>query len=186
MTRVTELAQARVTSFLREGDFALDATAGNGHDTALLAAAVGETGRIWACDVQAIALERTHLLLASQGLARRVELVHAGHETLANWLPKEAKGLLKVAMFNLGYLPSGDKGLTTHTASTLDALTQALACLAAGGALSVICYPGHPTGAVEAEAVEAFLAAQPGLTREVVKPSGTKKPSPFWIWAVKA
>lgn len=37
---------------LRPGDVAVDATAGNGHDTLFLAQAVGPSGTVYAIDVQ--------------------------------------------------------------------------------------------------------------------------------------
>jgi Ser/Thr protein kinase RdoA (MazF antagonist) len=46
---------------------ALDATAGNGHDTLLLAERVGEGGRVVGFDVQAAAIEATRARLAAAG-----------------------------------------------------------------------------------------------------------------------
>ena len=50
------IAHRVAESVLREGDLAVDATAGNGHDTVFLAQAVGETGKVFAIDVQAAAI----------------------------------------------------------------------------------------------------------------------------------
>ena len=56
-------------------------------------------------------------------------------------------------MFNLGYLPSGDKTIITKIDSTLSALQQSTECLKVGGVITVMCYPGHSGGDDEAKAV---------------------------------
>jgi hypothetical protein len=53
-------------------------------------------------------------------------------------------------MFNLGYLPGGDKHLITQTESTLVALQSAGKLLAKDGLLTIMAYPGHPGGDDEA------------------------------------
>lgn len=58
-----------------------------------------------------------------------------------------------VIVFNLGYLPGGDKGITTHTESTLCALREALKLLRVDGLLCVTIYWGHPSGREEREAI---------------------------------
>ena len=67
---------------LREGDVAVDATMGNSGDTAFLCKLVGETGRVYAFDVQEEALERTAARLEAAGLRARATLILAGHETM--------------------------------------------------------------------------------------------------------
>ena len=56
-------------------------------------------------------------------------------------------------MFNLGYLPGTDQVTITQTDSTVEALQQAAEVLTPGGIITCICYPGHPGGLEEAEAV---------------------------------
>ena len=53
-----------------------------GHDTLLLAQSVGETGRVWAFDVQSKALVQTQGRLKENGVDGRVALIHDGHENL--------------------------------------------------------------------------------------------------------
>ncbi len=142
---------------LWESAVAVDATAGNGHDTVCLAQLVGETGRVYAFDVQAEALAATGQRLQAAGLASRVCLLHQGHQHLADCVPAP----VDVVAFNCGYLPGGDKARTTQTATTLSAMQQALALLRPGGVLSAVLYPGHAEGGEEAAAVSAWAAALP-------------------------
>lgn len=156
---LTRLAQARLASVIRHGDYALDATVGSGRDTLFLAAHVGDTGHVWGFDVQPDALASAHALLNAEGLSDRVSLIEAGHQWLAQHLPQQAHGRLAVAMFNLGYLPGSDKRITTGAKTTLPALDAAWGQLRPGGVLSVLAYRGHPGGQEEALAVERWLSA---------------------------
>ena len=54
--RPTARAHRELAALVREGDLVVDATAGNGHDTAFLAARVGEQGKVLAFDIQAEAI----------------------------------------------------------------------------------------------------------------------------------
>lgn len=155
--RLTALAQAAVAEVLGPGMDALDATVGNGQDTLFLARQVGATGQVYGFDVQAAALASTAARLAAAGLAERVRLFQAGHETLADCLPAKARGRLGAVMFNLGYLPGSDKQCITRVPSTLPALGQAAEWLAPGGLLTVLAYRGHAGGREEAAAVAHWL-----------------------------
>ena len=159
MMRATELAHAMVLPALYDGAWVVDATVGNGHDTVWLAGVVRPTGRVFGFDIQAAALQRAGV--AVRGM-EHVCLVEAGHERMAELLPHEARGRIAAVMFNLGYLPGADKGLTTQTETTLSALSQAIEVVAVGGVVSVIVYPGHEGGAAEADAVRAWAQALPG------------------------
>ena len=152
--RATEFAQAAVSRVLKPGDLAIDATAGNGHDTLFLCERVGPQGKIVAFDIQDEALTATRTRLAESGIGTGCfELVCASHETM----PAHAEHQTVAAiMFNLGYLPGGDKAIITRTASTLAALESALRLLHSGGVLTIVCYPGHEGGAVEAKAVSEW------------------------------
>ena len=67
------------------------------------------------------------------------------------------------AMFNLGYLPRGDRRIVTRPFTTIPAITALLERLAPKGRISILAYRGHPEGPEEYEAVRAFLAQAPGL-----------------------
>ncbi len=158
MLRTTELAHYLVRQTLEPGDWAVDATVGNGHDTRFLAELVGPSGRVLGFDVQAAALAAAGRQV--DGLAQ-VTLVHASHETLSERLPEEGRERLAAVMFNLGYLPGADHEVTTEAETTLAGLRQALANLKVRGLVTMVLYPGHPGGAEEAEAVRTFAATLP-------------------------
>lgn len=140
---------------VRPGDLALDATCGNGQDTLLLAELVGETGQVWAFDVQPRAIAATKNLLEREGRLPPVVLVEVGHERLSEYVPSG----LSAAVFNLGYLPGGEVSLITSPENTTSALRQAASLLKPGGIMTIALYTGHPGGSEEAAAVEEWGAA---------------------------
>lgn len=183
--RLTQLAHEIVRTRLRAGDFAVDATAGNGRDTAFLASAVGPDGRVVAFDLQEVALRRTADRLRELGL-RNVELMRVDHAELGDRLLPEMCGRLGAVMFNLGYLPGGDHGVTTRPSSTIPALRDALERLRRGGVVTVLAYPGHGGGAEETAAVEAFLRELPPDTWELGKTeTGQEVTCPRLFWAIR-
>jgi len=177
-------AHVALSIILNAGDIAIDATVGNGHDTLFLAEQVGAEGSVYGFDIQEAALDTAYRRLQEAGLAGRVSLYHAGHEVMAVVLPVSVGGRVKAVMFNLGYLPGGDKGRITGIATTVAALEQARSLLASGGAISVLAYTGHPGGREEADAVKGWAAT---LSPEYYEVAMTVPPSkhdnaPEWVW----
>ncbi len=182
--RPTALVQEILHPMIREGDVVIDATAGNGHDTVFLADAVGEGGQVLAFDVQEAALVSARERVEIAGFAGRVEFFHESHAMMS---ARAEPGSTAVVMFNLGYLPGEGHELTTEANETLAALEISTGLLKNGGVLSVICYPGHPAGAREADAVEKWMASLAATGWRVARYGalGTRKPAPFLLIARK-
>ncbi len=159
MPLLPALAFARqlIEGRLKNGGRALDGTAGNGRDTLFLAQLAGGSGKVWAFDIQAQALSNTAGLLRENGVEERVELIATSHADLADYVREP----LDAAMFNFGYLPGGDKTVTTKADSSVRAMQAAAALLAEGGLLTAVVYSGHPAGRAEAAAIEQWAAALP-------------------------
>ncbi|MEL6199010.1 MAG: class I SAM-dependent methyltransferase [Pseudomonadota bacterium] len=182
--RLTAVAHAAIADTIESGSMAVDATAGNGHDTLFLAKAVGPDGIVFAFDVQARALAVTGHRLADAGVAERVRLIHAGHELMAEQLPDAACGHLAAVMFNLGYLPGADHAVTTAAETTTAAIATAAECLAPGAVMTVMAYRGHAPGVPESEAVaqqcEMLAASGFAVSRESAAGNGPV------LWIVRA
>jgi len=149
-----EKAHEGVRSAVSAGESVVDATIGNGHDTLFLAQCVGETGRVFGFDVQQAALDSTRDRLLGAGVSLSCfELYLTSHDRMGECV----SGEVAAVMFNLGYFPGADKEVITKTESTLKALDQSMALLRKGGVLSVMCYPGHAGGDVEAQAVVRWM-----------------------------
>lgn len=98
---------------------------------------------------------------------------------MAEHVPTDWRGKICAIVFNLGYLPGGNKGLVTCRESTLAALQAALPLLAPKGLLSVMCYRGHEEGFRETEAVREWCEAvlpQRGFSH-VFTNAGTQAPA---------
>ena len=156
-----EEAHRAVADVVRLGDVVVDATLGNGHDSLFLAQCVGDGGQVFGFDVQEEAIRSTGKRLAEADIAESVcQLYLKSHAKMAEHVPDGVRAV----MFNLGYLPGGDKAMITRVDTSLAALVSALRLLAGGGVLTAMCYPGHEGGSEEALAVKDLLA---GLSRKI-------------------
>lgn len=184
---LVQQVHAALAGVVREGDAVIDATVGNGHDALFLAERVGESGTVYGFDIQQQALDAAYARLQQEGLERRASLYHAGHEVMAMVLPPTLAGRIRAVVFNLGYLPGGDKARTTGVHTTLAALEQARELLMPGGAISVLAYTGHPGGREEAEAVKAWAATlSPDYYRvQLTIPPSQSGNAPEWVWIVR-
>lgn len=141
---------------IRPGDTVVDATVGNGHDTLLLAECVGVTGHVIGFDIQKAAIDSTQKKINQADLTDRVTLFHKGHEELNSVLSMSAE--LSLAVYNLGYLPSGDKTVITTPHTTLESISQALMHLRRKGLILLMIYYGHDGGLEEKKAVLNYVA----------------------------
>lgn len=161
MSRAYELKSARFIAadclrrFLLPGDTVIDATMGNGHDTLMLCELIGENGCVHAFDVQAQAVENTKMRLQEAGVAERAQLHLCGHERMAEFV----KVPVQAVMFNLGWLPGGDKRITTQWETTKTAVKSALKLLEIGGVCVICVYPGHEAGDYEKEQLGQYLSS---------------------------
>ncbi len=147
------LSRDIVDELIEKGDTVVDATAGNGYDTLYLAQKVGETGHVYAFDIQQAALDSTKQKLAENGCEEWVTLVKDSHANMAKYVQNAPKAVL----FNLGWFPTGDHNVTTMTESTLAAVKAAMEIVSPGGMVSVCMYPGHEEGTKEKNALLAEM-----------------------------
>ena len=225
----TDFAHRYWMAALTCGDMVVDATAGNGYDTAAIALGLGNAGggTLLACDVQRSALDvampRVREALAAQGWRILSDsgtspapsdgvvidewVAHPSQATLSaegsiapctgqlrvRWLHGSHVPLLaslaamstRLVVFNLGYLPGGDKRITTQAESTLEAVQCAQRTVVPGGAVSVTLYPGHKAGQLEADTLLEMAQELPQPTWSVYhtrwlnqKARKTRLPSP--------
>ena len=144
-----ELAHQLIRERLSPGDTAVDATVGNGHDTVFLASIVGAGGRVIGFDIQETAIQIT---AAKASGFPHVTLHVESHESIGKYVT----GGVQAVMFNLGYLPGGDKSITTRPESTIKALNLSTNLLSGGGLITIAVYGGHPGGDQEATALEEW------------------------------
>ena len=154
MIDLLQLHKLFICNHLKEGDVAVDFTMGNGYDTEFLSRTVGENGRVYAFDIQSQAVASTAKNLAAAGCPQNYTLIRDSHHNVCNYV----RGPIKAGMFNLGYLPGGDKSITTMRETTLPAIEAAVSMLGANSILSVAVYPGHAEGEAEGKLVCEYLS----------------------------
>ena len=172
-----------LTNHLKEGDQAIDATAGNGFDTLFLAKQVGPCGKVIAIDIQDSAIRSTREKLESTGLVDRVKLVTDDHAAVLRILIANNRGKVAAITFNLGYLPGSDKSIQTNAESTDVALAASIQLLSPGGYLCVTAYRGHSGGTAEAQAVESFMrkSQTEGHAVDCFEPESSNSPPILWV-----
>ncbi len=130
----------------------VDFTMGNGYDTLYLCSLV-PNGKVYAFDIQEDAIINTKKRLDENGVTAKVQLIHDSHSNAKKYIDTE----IDAGMFNLGYLPGGDKNIHTMHETTLKAVKDAIGMLKKGGILVISVYPGHEEGKREGEMLLEML-----------------------------
>lgn len=157
LERVLQYAKTLLASAIKPGDIAVDATAGNGHDTLFLAQLVGDDGYVYAFDVQKEAVDATLNRLLDNALEHRAIVLRDGHENVANYVNKP----VAAAVFNLGYLPGSDHSIVTKPNTTVAALKDLIQLLKVGGLIVLVVYHGHEGGKEERDEVIRYVSELP-------------------------
>ena len=152
MLRPLEMAHRFLNEVITKEDVVVDATMGNGHDTAFLAK---RAGQVYAFDIREQALVNTREKLDQLGL-QNVQLILDGHQHVDHYVKN-----LKAAIFNLGYLPAADKSVITLPATTIEAMEKICTRLEKGGRIAIMIYYGHAGGDLERDAVLDFVSQLP-------------------------
>lgn len=148
-----KLSHAHLGAHIKEGAVAVDATCGRGRDTLLLSELVGETGKVYAFDIQEEAIRSTRTLLAEHS-RENVTLLLESHENMAQYVEKA-----DAVIFNFGFLPGGDHTIFSHAETSIKAIEAALSILRDDGFVSLCIYYGGDTGFEERDGILSYLQA---------------------------
>lgn len=163
--KVTFWAHEVVKPYLKDALVLVDGTMGNGQDTLFLRENSSSDAKVYSFDIQPIALEMTSQVLTEQDRLGSVELILANHRDINKFIPTK----IDVGMLNLGYLPQGNKEITTMTENSLSTLGIWLEKLSLHGLISVVCYPGHVEGEQEYLAISNYLSELSGALFQVAR-----------------
>lgn len=142
-----ELARFYWKMVLQRGDWAIDATCGNGKDTLQLVNF--SLGGIIGLDKQQIAIENTSFLLKKSLEEDQYKKIHLFCTSHIHFPSLAYNYPIRLVIYNLGYLPGSNKKITTVTEDTLKSLNTALELIMPSGLITICCYPGHAEGAKE-------------------------------------
>ncbi len=151
MTGILQLAKDRLAENANPQGTYVDFTMGRGRDTLFLCQ-LAPQGRVYAFDIQQAALDQTAELLARNSVDNATLILNS-HDRFADYVAGEIDG----GLFNLGFLPGGDRSVTTRRGSTVAAVKLAMRALKRGGALGVAVYPGHEEGRLEGEMLQSYF-----------------------------
>ena len=152
--QITQYTRLFIRQQVKPGDLCMDATMGNGNDTALLSLLAGEKGHVVAFDIQPQALENTRKQMEQRGCPGNWELVQRSHEYMEEY---GAPGSISCITFNLGYLPGGDHAIATRADSSIRAIESGIRLLKKGGLMTICIYSGGDSGFEERDRVLGFL-----------------------------
>lgn len=161
LDRILPFARILLQKAVSPGDFAVDATAGNGHDTLFLTKLVGDNGHVFSFDVQEQAILQTKKRLKEHNAEQQATLFLNSHDQLKELVPSYTADKITGAIFNLGYLPGGDKEIVTTGHSTISAIEQLLELMAVEGIIVLVVYHGHPEGAIERDELLHYVSTIP-------------------------
>jgi hypothetical protein len=159
-----DLAHSYWKQVLEENDTAIDATGGNGYDALVLAHLLFDRskstcGQLTVLDRQKDAIDATRQRLKSSFPEHIMDHIYLIEQCHSSFPDHCKKGSIALIVYNLGYLPGGDKSITTMNSTTLQSLNAALPLMKSGGCISVTCYPGHEEGKREENRVKEFASA---------------------------
>ena len=154
LERILPFSKTLIKQHITPESIVVDATCGNGNDTLFLAEQVPE-GHVYGFDIQDLALENTRDKVKD---FNHVSLVKDGH-----------KGHIDAAIFNLGYLPKGDKSIVTKPDTTIQAINALLSLMSTEGIIVLVIYHGHSEGQLEKQALLDYLSTLEQKHAQVLK-----------------
>jgi SAM-dependent methyltransferase len=146
---ISNIAHDIIKRYLKRFEVAIDATLGNGYDTDFLS---NNFKKVFSFDIQSGAVENYRVRNKDN-----VILENRSHENLKKFVNCEVDCI----MYNLGFLPGGDKSITTTVSSTISSIKEALTLLSPGGIISIAVYNGHEEGKREETAILDFVKSLP-------------------------
>lgn len=150
-----DIVSVYINRYVNLDNTCLDATVGNGNDICRLGKLVGKNGKVYGFDIQEIAIENTKNLLEKQDVLNRVKLITDSHENIDYYIKEK----LNFVIYNLGYLPKGDKSIKTNEKSTIISIGKALNLMDNNSLMLITTYIGHLGGKSENDAVNKFLSS---------------------------
>lgn len=135
-------------------DIVIDATVGNGHDSLFISNYLKE-GHLYGFDIQKQAIDNTTKLLDENNFSNYT-LFLENNKNIKNKL-SNLENKVSLIIYNLGYLPGGNKKITTKTNDTITSLKNALTLLNKKGIILMTIYPGHDEGKKEGISIVNYL-----------------------------
>ena len=134
-----------INNYIENKKVAIDATLGNGHDTDFLSK---NFNRVYAFDIQKNTIDNY-----KEKNKDNVILINDSHSKFRNYINEEVQCIV----YNLGFLPGGDKSITTSASTSLESIKTGLELLSPGAYMFIACYVGHDEGKREYSCINEYL-----------------------------
>lgn len=152
--RILPFAKTLISTHIKSSSAVIDATCGNGFDTLFLADKV-PSGHVYAFDIQEQAILNTKKKTKAYS---NITLCHDGHENISAHLLSQHRHNIDAAIFNLGYLPKGNKAIVTKPKTTIKAIEEIFDHLNSEGIIVLVIYHGHEEGKIEKDEILSYLS----------------------------
>ncbi|KYH35740.1 16S rRNA m(4) methyltransferase [Clostridium tepidiprofundi DSM 19306] len=144
---VSDLSHNIIKNYCRDFNVAVDATLGNGYDTDFLKEIFS---KVYAFDIQKCATEKYK---EKNICNKNVVIINDSHHKFNEYIKEKVNCFI----YNLGYLPGGDKKITTIAETTVKSIKYSLELLSSGGLITISIYHGHEQGQKEKNEIFELL-----------------------------
>lgn len=141
---ISELSHDIISRYLDKKNVAIDATLGNGYDCDFLSS---NFKKVYAFDIQKEACENYSIKNDN------VVVINDSHHKFEDYIKEQVDCII----YNLGYLPGGEKTITTKSNTSLISIQKGLELLASGGMMTIAIYRGHDEGKIEENCIIGYL-----------------------------
>lgn len=152
MYKIVEFSHQLIIDYLKQEKLIephiLDATCGMGNDTLFLANLLNNKGFIDAIDIQDIAIQTTKQKTLNFSNVNVYKENHLFIDPL----------IYDIILFNLGYLPTVNKEITTKCSTTLEIINKICNAMLQKKIFLLVCvYPGHEEGLKESQELNKYF-----------------------------
>lgn len=131
MINITKLSHELLAE-VKESNIAIDMTCGNGLDTLFLAK---QASSVLAFDIQDLAILNTNKLLKDNQI-NNVKIIKDSHDLFDKYINQKVDQVI----YNLGYLPNGDKEIKTKAKTVVASLEKVIDYLNVSGIIVIVIY----------------------------------------------
>lgn len=146
---ISDLSHYIIRDFVENKSVAIDGTLGNGYDTDFLSSLFN---KVYSFDIQKEACENY-----KNKNKENVRIINDSHHLLNKYVNDKVDCI----MYNLGFLPGGNKEITTLHETSLESIKVGLDLLRSGGIMTICIYRGHDEGKIEETCILEYLKTLP-------------------------
>lgn len=146
---ISKLSHFIIKDFLENKVVAIDGTLGNGFDTDFLS---NNFEKVYSFEIQKEACDKY-----KERNKSNVEVINDSHHLFKDYVKDDVDCI----MYNLGFLPGGNKSVTTMHTTSLQSIKDGLEMLKSGGIMTICIYKGHAEGAIEETCILSYLSSLP-------------------------